>query len=127
MRSILVDLRFSSPDGTNVLTISSENDLGQPTVASSGGVRRTYAYTAHGYPTSRELDPMPQLQTRSSNDRQIIIQKLWTTFDPHTGNLTQRVNALYGPSVGPDPLRKNRPRPESAHSFVDFRHKCYIG
>ncbi|MBO4584989.1 MAG: hypothetical protein J5675_00095 [Bacteroidales bacterium] len=84
--------------GTNVLTILGENDLGQPTTASSGGVRRTYAYTAHGYPTSRELDPMPQLQAKNSNDRQIIIQKLWTTFDPHTGNLTQRVNAMYGPS-----------------------------
>ena len=68
-------------DGTNVLTRIAENDLGLPTYASSGGVLRTYEYSAYGFPTKRIL-------TGGGN----TIQDLRTTFNPQTGNLTSRVN-----------------------------------
>ena len=72
-------------DGTNVLTLSSENNLGQPTSASSGSVNRLYVYSSYGFPISRKL--MYQGSFR---------QDLYTTFDPLTGNLTSRYNAAHG-------------------------------
>ncbi len=72
-------------DGTNVLTLTAENNLGQPSSASSGSVSRIYSYTAYGFPAMRKL-------TAGGYTR----QDLRTTFNPATGNLTSRYNAVYG-------------------------------
>lgn len=73
-------------DGTTVFSLIGENDFGQPTSATSGDVSRSYTYTAYGYPTERKLS--------AGN---VTLQKLWTTFNASTGNLTRRVNAAYTP------------------------------
>ena len=70
---------------TNVITVSSENDFGQPTSATSGSVTRTYEYTAYGFPTKRKMSA-----------GMTTIQDLRTFFNPLTGNLTSRFNARYG-------------------------------
>lgn len=74
--------------GTIVLSKTAENDLGQPTAAISGSVSRTYDYTAYGFPTKRKL-------TAGGN----TIQDLRTTFNPQTGNLTNRSNAANSSST----------------------------
>lgn len=74
--------------GTTVLAKTGENDLGQPTAATSGSVSRTYEYTAYGFPTKRKL-------TAGGN----TIQDLRTTFNPQTGNLTNRSNAANSSST----------------------------
>ena len=68
--------------GTTALVLTGENDLGQPTSATSGSVSRTYEYTAYGFPTKRKL-------TAGGN----ILQDLRTSFNPETGNLSNRSNA----------------------------------
>ena len=77
---------ISVTGNTNVFTIVSENDLGQPTTATSGSVTRTYEYSEYGFPTKRKLS------VGGSS-----IQDLRTTFNPQTGNLSSRYSALYGP------------------------------
>jgi len=71
-------------DGTVVLSLTGENDLGQPTSATSGSVSRTYTYTAYGYPTGRML-------TCGGN----TLQNYQTFFDAATGNLTKRIDASH--------------------------------
>ena len=66
-------------DGTNVLTLTAENDLGQPTAASSGSVSRSYGYSNYGFPRFRKL-------SCGGNN----LQELWTMFNPLTGNLDGR-------------------------------------
>lgn len=65
------------PDNTAVYQLTAENDLGQPTVASSGSVSRNYGYTAFGMPTYRKL----------SNGS---LQNFGYSFDAKTGNLSSR-------------------------------------
>ena len=71
------------PDGTAILTLSAENDLGQPTVATSAGILREYGYTQYGFPTYRKIGSGTK-------------QHLYTTFDPATGNLTSRGHTAPG-------------------------------
>ena len=70
--------QISAINGMPVLNLSSENDLGQPTAATTAGVSRTYGYTQYGMPTFRKLG------TNGS------IQHFTTDFDPRTGNLRSR-------------------------------------
>lgn len=74
------------PDNTSILSVSAENDLGQPTAATTGSVSRSYGYTAYGFPTYRRL-----------SYGGTYIQDLRTTFLPQTGNLINRFNAMYSP------------------------------
>jgi RHS repeat-associated protein len=70
------------PDGTVIYQLSAENDLGQPTAATSGGVTRTYGYTEYGLPTFRKL-----------NGGALMDHSY--TFDATTGNLLSR-SRTYG-------------------------------
>ena len=65
------------PDNTVVFSLTSENDLGQPTEATSGSVSRTYGYTDYGLPTFRKLNNGS-------------LQQFTYNFDAATGNLTSR-------------------------------------
>lgn len=71
--------------GTTALVLTGENDLGQPTSATSGSVSRTYEYTAYGFPTKRKL-------TAGGS----TLQDLRTSFNQTNGNLNTRFNAVYG-------------------------------
>ena len=71
------------PGGTEILTLVAENDLGQPTSATSAGISRTYEYTQYGFPTARKLAGG-------------TIQHFKTTFDPATGNLLSRGRYVTG-------------------------------
>ena len=71
------------PDGTAVWSLVSENELGQPTEITTGGISREYGYTAFGLPTFRKMDGG-------------AAQDFTYQFDPKTGNLLSR-------SGNPDP------------------------
>ncbi len=66
-----------SPNTTPIYNLTAENDLGQPTAATSGSVSRTYGYTAYGLPTYRKLNNGS-------------LQDFRYNFDAATGNLTGR-------------------------------------
>ncbi|MBR3075993.1 MAG: VCBS repeat-containing protein, partial [Bacteroidales bacterium] len=65
------------PDNTAVFSLTSENDLGQPTAATTGSVSRTYGYTAYGQPTYRKMNNGS-------------LQNYGYSFDAATGNLLSR-------------------------------------
>ena len=65
------------PDNTVVFSLTSENDLGQPTAATTASVSRTYSYTDYGLPTFRKMDNG-------------ALQQFTYNFDAATGNLTSR-------------------------------------
>ena len=64
------------PDNTSVWNLVSENDLGQPTQITTGGVNRYYRFTDYGLPSYRVM-------TWASG----ILQNFQYQFDPLTGNL----------------------------------------
>ncbi len=74
--------KTTMPDGTVIYQLTAENDLGQPTSATSAGVSRTYGYTAYGLPTYRKMDGGALMDHSYS-------------FDPLTGNLLSR-SRTYG-------------------------------
>ena len=65
------------PGNITVWSLVSENDLGQPTSIQTGGITRTYGYTAFGLPTYRNMDGG-------------YIQSFSYQFDSSTGNLLSR-------------------------------------
>ncbi len=70
------------PNNITVWSLVSENDLGQPTEITTGGISREYGYTAFGLPTYRKMDDG-------------YIQNFSFQFDPKTGNLLQRSGYIY--------------------------------
>lgn len=65
------------PDGTVIWSLAAENDLGQPTSITSGGISREYGYTAYGMPTYRRMAGG-------------ALQDMQYQFNPQTGNLGSR-------------------------------------
>lgn len=65
--------------GTVIWRLVEENNFGQPTRALTGNVDRFYAFDAHGLPTGRALG---------------TIQEFAYDFDPVTGNLNDRFDAV---------------------------------
>lgn len=79
---------FTYVNGTNlrigllgyaVRHLNGENEFGQPTSVSTGGVTRTYAYNAYGMPTRRTMGSVMDYSY---------------TFDPLKGNLMSRTDNL---------------------------------
>ena len=79
---------FAYANGTNIRIgllgyavrhLNGENEFGQPTSVSTGGVTRTYAYNAYGMPTRRTMGSVMDYSY---------------TFDPLKGNLMSRTDNL---------------------------------
>ena len=71
------------PDSTVVWSLVSENDLGQPTEITTGGLNRQYGFTPFGLPTYRMM----------MDDG--YIQDVSYQFDPLTGNLLSRFDETF--------------------------------
>ena len=71
------------PDSTVVWSLVSENDLGQPTEITTGGINRQYGFTPFGLPTYRMM----------MDDG--YIQDVSYQFDPLTGNLLSRFDESF--------------------------------
>ena len=65
--------------GTVIWRLAEENNFGQPTRALTGNVDRFYSFDAHGLPTGRALG---------------TVQEFAYDFDPVTGNLDDRFDAV---------------------------------
>ena len=65
--------------GTVIWRLVEENNFGQPTRALTGNVDRFYSFDAHGLPTGRTLG---------------TVQEFAYDFDPVTGNLNDRFDAV---------------------------------
>jgi len=65
--------------GTVIWRLVEENNFGQPTRALTGNVDRFYSFDAHGLPTGRALG---------------TVQEFAYDFDPVTGNLNERFDAV---------------------------------
>ena len=64
----------------NVFTLTSENTLGQPTVATTGNVARAYSYTSTGIPSRRRI----------YDSSSALIQDFEYSYDSATGNMAWR-------------------------------------
>lgn len=78
----------SGPGNTsiNVFTLTSENALGQPTLVTTGGVSRTYGYTASGLPSRRRI----------LNGQNSVIQDFEYSYEVPTGNMAWRKDNVLG-------------------------------
>lgn len=65
--------------GTYVRLINGENEFGQPTSVSTGGITRTYSYNSYGQPTRRTMGSVMDYSY---------------SFDPLKGNLMSRTDNL---------------------------------
>lgn len=65
--------------GTHIRLINGENEFGQPTSVSTGGIIRTYSYNAYGVPTRRTMGSVMDYSY---------------SFDPLKGNLMSRTDNL---------------------------------
>lgn len=65
--------------GIPVRIINSENEFGQPTSVTTGGITRTYSYNAYGMPTRRTMG---------------AVMDYSYSFDPLKGNLMSRTDNL---------------------------------
>lgn len=65
--------------GLPVRIINSENEFGQPTSVTTGGITRTYSYNAYGMPTRRTMG---------------AVMDYSYSFDPLKGNLMSRTDNL---------------------------------
>ena len=65
--------------GTHIRLINAENEFGQPTSVTTGGITRTYSYNAYGMPTRRTMGSVMDYSY---------------TFDPLKGNLMSRTDNL---------------------------------
>lgn len=68
-----------SLDGTQIRLITEENEFGQPTSVSTGGIERTYSYNAFGQPAGRTMGDVMDFSY---------------SFDPLRGNLMSRTDNL---------------------------------
>lgn len=71
------------PGNITVWSLTSENDLGQPTEIITGTMDREYGYTQYGIPTYRRMD-------------EGYVQDITCQFDPMNGNLLSRSGYLSG-------------------------------
>lgn len=83
------------PNNVTVWSLTSENDLGMPTVITTGSITRQYGYTAYGLPTYRKMNNG-------------TLQDFSYQFDPATGNLLNRSDGRTGvtESFGYDQLNR---------------------
>ena len=65
--------------GTHIRLINAENEFGQPTSVTTGGITRTYSYNAYGMQTRRTMGSVMDYSY---------------TFDPLKGNLMSRTDNL---------------------------------
>jgi YD repeat-containing protein len=66
---------------TSIWKLTAENEIGQPTGATTGSMSRSYAYNAFGIPTGRTAG---------------TIQNFTYEFDVQKGNLLRRIDKRYG-------------------------------
>ena len=73
------------PDGRVVFSLTAENDLGQPTGVTTGGVERSYGYTSTGLASYRRI--------RKANTAGYL-QDFSYTYNAQNQNMTSRTDAI---------------------------------